>query len=57
MQSAILFTVAIVIPNCIQFYKEYLMKVIADVVTNSNIQLRIATGKSSLCSNKFHIVL
>ena len=57
MQSAILFTVAIVIPNSIQFYKEYLMKVIADVVTNSNIQLRIATGKSSLCSTKFHIVL
>ena len=33
------------------------MKVITDIVTNSNMQQRIATGKSSLCSTKFHIVL
>ena len=33
------------------------MKVIADVVTNSNMQHRIATGKISLCSTKFNIVL
>ena len=33
------------------------MKVRADIVTNSNIQQRIVTGKSSLCSAKFHIVL
>ena len=33
------------------------MKNIADIVMNSNIQQMIATGKSSLCSTKFHIVL
>ena len=33
------------------------MKVIADIVTNSNMQQRIATGKSRLSSSKFHIVL
>ena len=57
MQSAILFTVTILILNKRQFYKEYLIKVIADIVANSNVQERIATGKSSLCSTKFQIVL
>ena len=33
------------------------MKVIDDIVTNSNVQQRIATEKSSLCSTKSHIVL
>ena len=33
------------------------MKVLADLVKNSNIQQRIATGKISLCSSKFYIVL
>ena len=33
------------------------MKVMADIVRNSNMQQKIATGKSSLCSAKFHIVL
>ena len=33
------------------------MKVIADVVMNSNMQQRITIGKSSLCFTKFHIVL
>ena len=33
------------------------MKVIDDIVTNSNMQQRIAAGKSSFCSTKFHIVL
>ena len=56
-QSAILFTVATVILNNIQFYKEYLMKIIADIVGKSNMQQRIATGKSSLYSTKFYIVL
>ena len=30
------------------------MKVVADIVINSNVQQRIATGKSSLRSTKFH---
>ena len=33
------------------------MKVLTDIVTNSKMQQRIATGKSSLCSTKSHIVL
>ena len=33
------------------------MKVLAEIVTNSNMQQRIDTGKSSLRSIKFHIVL
>ena len=33
------------------------MKIIADIVTNSNMQQRIVTGKSSLYSSKFYIVL
>ena len=33
------------------------MKVIADIVTNSNMQQRIAAGKSRLSSPKFLIVL
>ena len=49
--------VTILILNNRQFYKEYYMKVIADIVTNSNMQQRIATGKSRLSSAKFHIVL
>ena len=33
------------------------MNVFADILALSNIQQRIATAKSSLCSTKFHIVL
>ena len=33
------------------------MKVIVDIVTNSNMHQRMATKKSSLCSTKFHVVL
>ena len=33
------------------------MKVTADIGTNSNMQQRIVTEKSGLCSTKFHIVL
>ena len=33
------------------------MKVIVDIVTSSNVQQKIATGKSSLWSTKFRIVL
>ena len=40
-----------------QFYKEYLIKVIAYIVTNSNMQQSIDTGKSSSCSTKFDVVL
>ena len=57
MQSAILFTAAIIILNNIQFFKQYLIKVRTDIVTNRNMQQRIATGKSSLCTAKFHVIL
>ena len=31
------------------------MKIITDIVTNNNMQQRIATGNSSLWSTKFYI--
>ena len=57
IKLAMLFTVTTVIFNNRQFYKEYLMIAITDIATNSNMQQRIATVKSSLCFTKFYIVL